>query len=112
MKPVLPPPDFLSEVSDTRCPACDAHLMYQSPAHIGYSTQTAQSINDAAYEAGMRDAVPQGWKVVPVEPTREMRNAAIFEQELHRSAGLGLYGDEPASTIYKAMLSASPELKK
>lgn len=98
MKPVLPEPERFYHWDGAEAEA--------------YAADTVQSINDAAYKAGMRDAVPEGWKVVPVEPTREMRNAAIFEQELHRSAGLGLYGDEPASTIYKAMLSASPELKK
>jgi len=54
-------------------------------------------------------AVPTGFVLVPVEPTEAMRNAAIIEQEHHRKVSLSLYGDGPASEIYKAMIAAAPQ---
>jgi hypothetical protein len=68
----------------------------------------AAMLSAAPSQQAPQQQVPDGWKLVPVEPTREMRNAAIREQELHRNMSLGLYGDEPASAIYRAMLSAAP----
>lgn len=41
--------------------------------------------------------VPDGWKLVPIEPTEEMRRAAM-----------NLHND---TMIYQAMLSAAPEYK-
>lgn len=56
--------------------------------------------------------VPDGYALVPVEPTREMRKAATIEQEHHRRMSLSLFGDEPAAVIYRAMLSAAPKLQQ
>lgn len=42
--------------------------------------------------------IPEGWKLVPIEPTPEMLNAA----RLNHMA---------ANAVYKAMLSAAPEYK-
>jgi hypothetical protein len=67
-----------------------------------------QNAEIESLRAQLAARVPNGCAMVPVEPTREMRNAAIREQELHRNMSLGLYGDEPASAIYRAMLSAAP----
>lgn len=58
-------------------------------------------------------SVPEGWKLVPIEPTPMMKTAGI---------GVEVYQDSPPSTdcltweeveaIYKAMLAAAPEVKK
>ena len=57
-------------------------------------------------------SIPEGWKLVPIEPTQEMKTAAI---------GVEVYQDSPPSTdcltwkeaeaIYTAMIAAAPEAK-
>ncbi|MES2942957.1 MAG: hypothetical protein V4772_08840 [Pseudomonadota bacterium] len=48
-------------------------------------------------------AVPAGWKLVPIEPTEEMIKAGLFPK--HRD------GYDPEIDAYKAMLAAAPEFK-
>lgn len=50
--------------------------------------------------------VPDGWKLVPIEPTQEMIDAVIEEE-------FGMNGATHLSyrQLYKAMLSAAPEYK-
>lgn len=61
-------------------------------------TETTKQRTEA-YEAGKRDAIPEGWVLVPKEPTKKMVEAAnILEQ------GTGRW-----ITIYKAMLTAAPK---
>jgi len=51
-------------------------------------------------EASQSNVVTEGWKLVPVEPTYEMR----------RKAGLTIGGDYyTISKIWKSMISASPK---
>lgn len=64
-----------------------------------YSERAVRAIQEEAYRAGMAAAVPDGWKVVPVEPTKEMVDAWISTYE-------GYIQD-----VWKAMLSVSPEVK-
>lgn len=45
--------------------------------------------------------VPEGWKLVPIEPTKEMDKAAYFAE---KTRGVRSYSD-----LYRAMLAASPE---
>ena len=47
-------------------------------------------------------SVPEGWKLVPIEPTEEMREVGVF-------AG-GAYYDV-VEAVYEAMLTAAPEAK-
>lgn len=51
-----------------------------------------------AYEAGKRAGIPEGWVVVPKEPTKEMLQAGFDVQGSH------LYG-----LTYSAMLAAAPK---
>jgi hypothetical protein len=51
-----------------------------------------------------RNGVPEGWKLMPVEPTPEMvaaGNAAEYSATTH----------QPARVIYQRMLAAAPEVK-
>lgn len=52
------------------------------------------------YEAGLRDAVPEGFTLVPIEPTVEMLDATG-----------AIYDDIKEMTVasYKAMLAAAPK---
>ena len=45
-----------------------------------------------------------GWKIVPVEPTKEMRDAGDLEQSAQQDRNE--YGGGP---IYRAMLASSPD---
>jgi hypothetical protein len=71
-------------------------------------------IAGAALAAGPADAVPDGWKLVPVEPTVKMVDAAgeIIVREYGESdweeAKDMAEGLNP-NPIYKAMLAAAPE---
>ena len=47
-------------------------------------------------------SVPEGWKLVPIEPTEEMREVGVF-------AG-GAYYDV-VEAVYEAMIAAAPEAK-
>lgn len=63
-----------------------------------------------AYEAGKRDAIPEGWVLVPKEPTEEME---LRGAECTNSIDWGdCPADAPydlASTVYAAMLAAAPK---
>lgn len=53
-------------------------------------------------------AVPEGWKLVPIEPTSDMKSAGL-DVEVGEE-GLVLTWEESVR-IYKAMLAAAPEVK-
>lgn len=57
-----------------------------------------------AYEAGKRDAVPEGWVLVPNEPTEEMLRAPWLKIDEQTSFKLKI-----AHNYYKAMLAAAPK---
>lgn len=50
-------------------------------------------------------AVPEGWQLVPKEPTREMIEAGRHQVNFARDAGAG---SQKAIHAYRAMLSAAP----
>lgn len=54
------------------------------------------------WKAAKAQAVPKGWKLVPVEPTHEMFCAGYHELEQ----------SESIEAIYKTMLEAAPEQNK
>ena len=62
--------------------------------------------NKEAYYAGLDGAIPNGWRLVPVETTKEMRMAA-------GSAYLDTHGyaDSWIEAVYKVMLAAAPSPK-
>lgn len=63
---------------------------------------TAEQLCQAVREA-VAAAVPEGWKLVPIEPTQEM---CVVDFDCDDSVGI-----DSARIIYKAMLAASPEVK-
>ena len=75
---------------------------YIDPVH-----QTAWlAYNYGAEQAARRDVVPQGWKLVPVEPTNSMESAggdAINDPDLSTSLC------ECAAVTWAAMLAAAPQ---
>ena len=87
------------------------NLVKRYPEHrIGYNTSlhTADQMREYARLAlaAAGGGVPQGWKLVPVEPTPEMLQAAI---QLEADT-INEWDDEPNhSEIYRAMLASSPQ---
>lgn len=78
-------------------------------ASAGILIESLRQQLSEAYEAGKRDAVPEGWVLVPKEPTFpmliELNEVAI------EVAGLG-YSDGPQKILtegYAAMLAAAPK---
>ena len=52
-------------------------------------------------------SVPEGWKLVPEQPTNEMSKAGAIE--IHGESGRLGAGWGFAAQVYKAMLKASPQ---
>jgi len=78
-------------------------LALESGASVGKWGDAVFSANNLikfaaaiAYAAGQASKVPEGWKLVPVEPTPEMLKASLHESKCR------------AWQIYKWMISASP----
>lgn len=95
----------------------------QMPSHMrnGYSAaDVEQAENDAAWEAWKARAlleptplaasIPQGWRLVPVEPTASMHGAgdgAAGSSHYCRCGGTWI-----ASSVWRAMLAAAPSPTK
>jgi len=82
--------------------------------HDGVLVQDFQgnrSINFRILDNPPAVSVPDGWKLIPIEPTQAMMNAAFdaFEVWLPRPYA---NGTEARNAIYAAMLAASPEAHK
>lgn len=61
--------------------------------------QDALELAEEAVRAKQPPVVPEGWQLVPVEPTMDMVSAAT-----HKSVGFGTLA------AYRAMLAAAPKL--
>lgn len=62
---------------------------------------------DAALAQVRTQGIPDGWKLMPVEPTQEMIDHVIDERLDALAAGK----DHTFIDIYKAMLAVAPEAK-
>jgi len=62
----------------------------------------------AAPQPAQQGSVPEGWKLVPVEPTPEMREAFFKAQEECEDFE-GVYGPVMPDHQYSAMLSVAPQ---
>lgn len=60
----------------------------------------SQIIAQKAWEAATKASVPEGWKLVPLEPTFEMRGSA--QQAFIRA------DTDQLGAIYRAMVNAAP----
>ena len=57
-------------------------------------------------------SVPEGWKLVPIEPTHEMMRSAQKADHDHGDHEEWLeYDGEDVKRVYRAMLAAAPEAK-
>ncbi len=81
----------------------DGSMSFIESADIGTQLYTADQLTEA-YEAGKRDAIPEGWVLVPKEPTEEMLRAPWLKIDEQTSFKL-----KTAHNYYKAMLAAAPK---
>lgn len=94
------------------------HEIYKR--YIPGSGQTWESLEEneiASYldeakqvlQAAGVSGVPEGWKLVPVEPTLEMISAGAKQIPLDPEYGTDLGQREAAKDVYEDMLAAAPE---
>lgn len=122
-EPVLPAQEKAEPVA-TRFRRKSGHQTDMQWSIVGGTEAFRYFGNDGDYEAELlytappaeRVRVPDGWKLVPVEPTQEMIKACIdvWQQRLQRKSENGtlLCGGNPEASFrenYAAMLSAAPE---
>ena len=74
-----------------------------------YSAQYGRDADEtrAAIESALREQVPEGWKLVPVEPTPKMVDAT-WNDPIELVGGCESHNTRN-KRIYRAMLSASPQ---
>ncbi|MFA5898084.1 MAG: hypothetical protein WC829_03105 [Hyphomicrobium sp.] len=70
----LPEPDYY---------ACNQYGPDDMYPPVAYCVDTVAAIQKKAYEDGLRDAIPEGYVLSPVEPT----DATAFAADEHCSAG-------------------------
>lgn len=74
--------------------------------HYFFDHEELLQVLDKALAQQPAQAVPEGWKLVPVEPTDDM---LVFGQEVWAAGRQGALEDcREAETIYSAMLAAAP----
>lgn len=71
----------------------------------GIPIGSPKSIEYALWQAAQAAAVPEGWQVVPEEPTKEMIEASWDV------AGIGVIGNQQVhiAIAYRVMLAAAPK---
>jgi len=74
----------------------------QSISHEKRYAGSTYRLAALAFAAGQASAIPEGWKRVPVEPTRQMLDAA------HVNFRKDVEIDPLLKTSYRAMLAAAP----
>lgn len=73
---------------------------------------TWKAIEARVTEAQPAPSVPEGWKLVPIEPTPKMMRAAQKADHDHGNHEEWLeYDGEDVKPVYRAMLAAAPEAK-
>lgn len=68
---------------------------------------TERRRRNAAFEAWNRRAIPEGYVLVPIEPTDDMLHAA--QERLCEIRNVTSFDDGEQASLYRAMLSAVPQ---
>jgi hypothetical protein len=97
-----------SPVADDGLPPLPKALCRDDTEHYVdyYSADQLRQAQRESYEAGRQAGKPNGWKLVPVEPTQAMITAGYS-----RNLELGGAKRSPDET-YRAMLTAAPQPQK
>lgn len=96
------------------CKCCGVSIRCDSATDAaGWCKDTGQALENAVSAWNRRaapaqgDAVPDGWQLVPKEPTQEMHNAARDWSVAKYGIGVGIDGSDGC---YRAMLAGAPDL--
>lgn len=114
---MFPPFDYIKEgqVHKVVLPILKDFLAYLTTQSATGSDEPKDEVleefleGDKFFQFGKKLAIPAGWKLVPIEPTKEMINMAVeeFKKDGMYSEGGGTY-KVSYKDIYKAMLDAAP----
>lgn len=74
--------------------------------HRGVLRATVRALESGPANAPPSVAVPEGWKLVPVEPTPEQKKASLDWNDTYQTGGLPV---DMNCNIYRAMLTAAPQ---
>jgi len=86
------------------------HLTKGDPVDIGNFAMMIWNRGEAvAGQPAQQGSAPEGWKLVPIEPTRDMRRAF---HDAHERFEVGEEVDGSPDDEWRAMLSASPQPPK
>ena len=101
-------PDQITKLQ-ARIAELEAQLYAIGAGGVGQSIKP-QIQTDTAQEPGTRipASVPTGWKLVPMEPTAAMLDAAFDTEVVHTEWGVDAFV-ENTDEVYGAMLAAAPE---
>ena len=77
---------------------------YEQPFYLYHELKPIRSNGEALFTFPPAAQVPEGWKLVPIEPTVEIVQAAQDYFASHDEWGF--------SGVYRAMLAAAPEVKQ
>jgi hypothetical protein len=75
---------------------------------LGFDPTNHHNAAKCPYCTPSQPTVPEGWKLVPIEPTVEMKNKAWQPDHY----GYGYVSENTGIRIYKAMLAAAPTSKE
>lgn len=106
---------FANQSANTECQPEEVEAMREQAAQVAYRVcaETRHVTLGDKVAAAIRtlplasSPVPQGWKLVPVEPTEAMRDAGRFSYKDHIGGKRGISRDD-AAVIFGAMLKATP----
>ena len=86
---------------------CDLRTLLVAINQRGNLPPAQRVLREAALAQQPAQATTEGWKLVPVEPTREMWAAAGDCVTTLQWTGIG-HHDKISSAVYRAMLAAAP----
>lgn len=96
--------EYLDSLDCGHCDAAEQRMRLERAMNIVRDDCGIRDLAWTAYQIGLASAVPQGWQVVPIEPTDAMAVAAV-------RATL----DDPRSingvAQYRSMIAAAPKVK-
>lgn len=93
-------------------PEAIAHLSRMNGVAFVHVWNCSDGDNRVPLFTARRAAVPDGFVLVPVEPTEEMIDAAMQREDDEPLSSWGKSVPAPHSAIYRAMLAAAPEVTK
>jgi hypothetical protein len=81
----------------------------RKPVWLTFARKVEAAVLARAAQSGQRASVAEGWKLVPIEPTLEMKSAMVEAFMARKEDGTVAHELNRATAAYKAMLAASTQ---